>query len=167
MDHVVQVMTTSQNQTSPILRPFKYLPYNLRHCCIPQDTNGYTYCIMSLKTFSHTYIGTTHDLSDRLIQHNSTIGGAYATRNPELKPWVCIGFAVHFDDPKISRMRFEKQWQERRNSSGHNTNNPWQVLLIGMKLVDEWNRLYGTHLIFIQCIELKSHVDATINEYIS
>ena len=164
MDHIVQVMTASQNETSYIMRPLKYLPYNLRHCIIPDHINGYTYCIMSLKTFSHTNIGTTKNLSERLIRHNSTMGGAFATRNPALKPWVCIGFAVRFDDLEASRKKFEAQWQERRIKLGHYRSNPWQVLLIGMNLVDEWNKLYGTKLIFIQCIELKSQIDTTTSD---
>jgi hypothetical protein len=68
---------------------------------------------MSLKTFSHTNIGTTKNLSEQLIRHNSTMGGAFATRNPALKPWVCIGFAVGFADLEASRTKFEAKWQER------------------------------------------------------
>jgi predicted GIY-YIG superfamily endonuclease len=161
MEHVVNSMITPQQKPSSILHPLKYFPYNLRQCIIPNDHNGYTYCIMSTATYSHTNIGTTHNLPKRLQQHNSTLGGAAATRNPALKPWVYIAFVSGFDDSKTSRTKFEKEWQQRRIKRGHYTLNPWQVLLIGMQMVQEWNKVNKTNLTFVQCIELKKNTTET------
>jgi len=57
MDHVVHNMTNTEQQQH-VLRPLLYLPYNLRQEIIPVSLNGYVYCIMSLRTWSDTYIGT-------------------------------------------------------------------------------------------------------------
>ena len=157
MDHVVNVMTGTED--AQVMRPLRYLPYNLRHQVIHTHENGYVYCIMSLATYSHTNIGTTHDLHKRIRQHNSATGGAMATRNLELQPWVCIGYVVGFEDKSDSRNSFEKHWQQIRNYRGRNQLSPMEVLQIGIELVDEKNGRPGTHLMFVQCIEHRSQVE--------
>jgi hypothetical protein len=158
MDHVIQVMTAPTNEEIHVQRPLRYLPYNLRESVIPYHPNGYVYCIMSLADFSTTYIGRTKNVPKRLHDHNSKLGGAFATRNINLKPFACIGFVVGFDEVTCSSTTFEPEWQNRRVRRGHHRLNPWQVLLIGMELVNETNRS-GAQLKFIQCIELKSALD--------
>jgi len=163
IDHVVTNMTGAAEQSN-ILRPLLHLPYNLRQQLIPFTSNGYVYCIMSLATWSDTYIGTTKDLRKRIRNHNSTRGGALATRNPNLKPWVCIGFIVGFPDTKNARLAFEQTWQERRIFRGHHSLNPMEVLRIGIELVD-WNNAHNeNHLTFIQCIEHRAPPNPITNQ---
>jgi len=158
MDHVVHNMTNTEQQQH-VLRPLLYLPYNLRQEIIPVSLNGYVYCIMSLRTWSDTYIGTTKDLKKRVRQHKSGTG-ALATRNPNLTPWVCIGFVVGFPDNKNTRLSFEQSWQETRIYRGRHTLDPIQVLRIGIELVDQYNCQSDIKLTFIQCIEHRVQVES-------
>jgi predicted GIY-YIG superfamily endonuclease len=149
-------MTGSTDE--PVLRPLQYLPYNIRNQIVPRDENGYVYCLMSQATYMDTYIGTTSNLIKRINKHNSAAGGAKFTRLNSLKPWVCIGFVVGFPDKSVTRLQFERQWQRLKVYRGNQRLNPIQVITLGKELVEAWNLPHEYNLLFIQCIEHRTHV---------
>jgi len=154
MHHVVEEMTNIDLTNTPVIRPLRHLPYNVRNTVIPTNVNGFVYLLMSLKDHSTTYIGQTNNLSNRINQHNSGIG-AHATASPSLRPWHCIAFVTGFvENNQQERMMFEHAWQHGRNTLGKYILNPWDVMKIGKDLVRLKNEGYGINqLCFIQCLD--------------
>jgi hypothetical protein len=160
MEHIVDVMSGVNNAEIVALRPLNFLPYNLRNIAVPHDCNGYVYCLLSLKDMASTYIGSTNNLCRRVNEHNSLVGGgAEATRNANLKPWICIAFIYGFSDVKGHKELLERKWFQTRSKRGKFILSPWRVLLIGKELVSIARRKGDLRLSFVQCIELKEQAD--------
>ena len=156
MRHVVSFMT-NQDSTE-VLRPLRYLPYNLRNTVIPTQSFGFVYLLMSLQDNNTTYIGQTENLAKRLTQHNKGYG-AISTKNEKLRPWSVIAFITGFNNnDKNSRKSLEKCWQTKAKRIVGQTLNPMEVIELGKYIVHCWNtnEHCPMNLNFVQCIEFKA-----------
>ena len=116
MRHVVNFMT--KQDSTEVLHPLRYLPYNLRNTVIPMQPLGFVYLLMSLQDHNTTYIGETKNLAKRLTQHNKGYG-AIVTEKEKLRPWCIIAFVTGFpNSERQNRRSLEKCWQTRRMNWG-------------------------------------------------
>ena len=158
MLHVVEQMCRGVRGEASVIRPLRYMPYNVRNTIIPTGGNGFVYVLMSLKDQNTTYIGQTENLMKRICQHNSGIG-AYVTADPNLRPWHIIGFITGFEmNNRQERMQIECLWQSRRNLSGKHSINPLDILNIGKRIVAMKNNgCLKEQIYFVQCLEFKGY----------
>ena len=70
----------------------------------------YVYCIESTRMPGHTYIGTSADIKQRLIDHNRGCNPSTAS----LKPWKMKGYVAF--DAKDRALDFERYL---KSGSGH------------------------------------------------
>ena len=94
------------------LMPTSYSPVAMQ---LPENNNGYCYMLLSCKDKKTTYIGQTSNLSRRLREHNSGLGGKQ-TAPVHLRPWTVVAYVTGFGQGNAEgRLGFESRWRRARD----------------------------------------------------
>lgn len=108
-EYIEHVLLTAAGRHSgaPTIRQTVH-PFRARNIPLPRDKTGFSYFLVSSRTWAHTYIGETDDLHRRLELHNKGQGAIETRVNG---PWCLVAYVVGFDYCERSRLDFQNDWQ--------------------------------------------------------
>ena len=115
MEHVLGVLCQGRNEPFNPVDADIMLPYSPVAMQLPENNNGYCYMLLSCKDKKTTYIGQTSNLSRRLREHNSGLGGKQ-TAPVHLRPWTVVAYVTGFGQGNAEgRLGFESRWRRARD----------------------------------------------------
>ena len=82
-------------------------PFRVCDTSLPQDSTGYVYFLILIRSRDYTYIGECNNLFSRLNQHNSG-HRATSTTPYHRRPFAIMGFMCGFNGNKNLRRYIEK-----------------------------------------------------------
>jgi predicted GIY-YIG superfamily endonuclease len=144
ISHLLTTLCGSSRDGMALDAPFvrnDIIPFRPIDIQLPQEGSGYCYIIVSLQDMGTTYIGQAMSLVHRLNQHNRGVGSRQ-TADPRLRPWSLISFVCGFDRDRHLMLRFESDWERRRESmlASGAISSPEQIADVARMIMTEWNQ---------------------------
>jgi len=162
-----------RNEPSHTIDVADKFPYRVCDIQFPNTNSGFVYLLVSTRSPSHTYVGTTANMKVRLDSHNSG-RGSFGTNVPHLMPWFVASYMtgmIHMTADQ--RKHVEWKWQQLNlESQRQGRGNLEQYMENGRYLVTEENiRGYGSarmdeRLHYVYCVgrRYKMESDAPAEE---
>ena len=117
MEDILRVVTINElHENENIERErrqmdYSSFPYRPADIILPNDTTGFVYMLISLRTNDFFYIGKTKDLHQRLRSHQSG-HGSYSTMPEHLRPYAYYAYICGFNEDESLMFYIERQWKE-------------------------------------------------------
>ena len=156
MENILSLVTINDyniNETSSL--NLTNFPYRVCDTSLPQDSSGYVYFLISIRTQDYIYIGECNNIISRLNQHNSGHGSS-STTPFHRRPYAIMGFIYGFNGNKNLRRFIEKLWKEKRDYlTNQGINDPKCLFQSGKNVICELDdTLYSKEKKELRFIEL-------------
>jgi hypothetical protein len=117
---------------------------------LPEYNVPCVYLIISSQNCNRWKVGQTQNLTNRLLQHNSSQGGSIGTRDTNLQPWIPAAIITGFPGNVIAnrnmRLEIEREWHSLINVEPYKSSN--EVLYLGEIALSNVKMLNSSNLDF-------------------
>jgi hypothetical protein len=160
--NMVQYTDVVSNGRYQTVQLFANAPTLINPRALPDDNLGYLYVLMSSKKdSSFGYVGETNCLQRRLREHNNLFGGCVQTNNPDLMPYIVMGYVFGFpgsgDDRANREMRkaLERKVEQRLKSLQRQERRivkDFELREMAEEETLQMNAETGSQLTFVRCV---------------
>jgi hypothetical protein len=113
-------------------------PFRFKDMLIPTEMVGYVYMVISKRDANFTYIGESHNISQRFNQHNKGHAASSDATPTDLHPYALTGLISSLGLVRSVRLALEQKWRVLRNQS--NCNSPYAIVKLGELVAQQHNQ---------------------------